>query len=523
MDDSRFDAWTRRRFGLAAGSSLATLFGLLHLDEAEGRNNHRKRRRKRKQRRREKRRDNRNPTARPDIVVIYVDDMREADFAALPRTRALIGDQGATYPNYFMTTPLCAPSRASFFRGQYAHNTGVRNNQDGFGVFNGIDGSTVATWLRAANPAYRTAHIGKHLNGYGSAQGQVGPGWTDWIVPVPVAFYNYDLNINGTSEHHGTAPRHYLTDVLTEKAQEVITTTPEGTPLFMYFAPKSPHGPSTPAPRDEDAPVDPLDTSKPSFNEEAPAESMEDKPEYMQRPPLTEEDIDALRQSNRLRQRSLLSVDEAIESLIETLDAAGRLDKTYIFFVTDNGYLLGEHRRSAKNVPYEEVIRMSMLVRGPRVRRGINQAMVANIDLAPTIAALAGAAVPAFVDGRSIAETFDGSGNGREAILIEIFPPGPGPDPEEEAILPAEKRLLEAQAEPSTARRALRTADWLYVEIDGTNERELYDLGADPFQLDSLHADSGHSDEIQALSAWLATLRDCDAASCRSAENGPPG
>ncbi len=108
-----------------------------------------------------------------------------------------------------MTTPLCAPSRATFFRGQYAHNTGVRANNGangGWTAFNRINENTIATWLRDAEPSYRTAHVGKHINGYGAARGQVGPigpGWTDWIVPEPVAFYDYTLNVNGTPEQHG--------------------------------------------------------------------------------------------------------------------------------------------------------------------------------------------------------------------------------------------------------------------------------------------------------------------------------
>jgi arylsulfatase A-like enzyme len=198
----------------------------------------------------------------------------------------------------------------------------------------------------------------------------------------------------------------------------------------------------------------------------------------------------------------------------------GRLAQTYIFFVTDNGYHLGEHRRTAKNVPYEEVIRMSMLLRGPGVRRGDNEAMVANIDLAPTIAALAGVEPPGFVDGRSLVPTFAGSGNSRQAILLEMFPPTQQADPEEEEI-PVEARLLAVQAEPPSTRRAIRTDDWVYVE-HGTGERELYDLRDDPFQLESRHADFAFADEIEDLSAWLATLANCNGDACRDAENAPP-
>lgn len=527
MDDSRFDAWTRRRFGLITGGALATLLGLLDLDEADAsRKSRRRRKRKRKQKRREKRRDANQGCqgplcgTRPDVILIYVDDMRQDDFVALPRTRALLGDVGAAYPNYFITTPLCAPSRASFFRGQYAHNTGVRSNtgQDGgWTAYNRIDENTIATWLRGGNPSYRTAHIGKFINGYNAARNAIGPGWSDWIVPVPVAFYDYSLNVNGTTEKHGKKNKDYLTDVLAAKARAVITTTPATTPLFLYFAPKAPHGPSTPANRHKGAFASAVLKKSGSFNEA----DMFDKPAYMQRALLTPADITALEESNQLRLESLLAVDEAVESLVQTLAAAGRLDNAYLFFVTDNGYLLGEHRRSAKNVPYEEVIRLSMLVRGPGIAAGQTiAAMVANIDLAPTIAALAGVTPPGFVDGRSFVDTFDGSGSDRQALLLEMFPAGAPPDPEEEPTI--EARLLAVQAEPGSTRRAIRTADRLYVE-HGTGERELYNLTNDLIQIQSLHADPGSADEVLALSAWLGTLRDCSAAACRTAENGPPG
>lgn len=529
MDDTQFDAWTRRRFGLTTGGTLASLFGLLRLDEADAKNKKKKRRRRRKkkQRRREKRRDNNNggnpgpPADHPDILLIYVDDMREDDYAALSRTRSLIADQGATYPNYFITTPLCAPSRASLFRGQYAHNTDVRSNNGpngGFTAFDRINEDTIAVWLRGADPVYRTAHVGKHINGYNAANNQIGPGWSDWIVPVPVTFYDYKLNVNGKSEKHKSKRKDYLTDVLARKARNIIASTPASTPLFLYFAPKAPHGPSTPAKRHIGAFADAKLDRPPSFNEA----DISDKPQYMQRPPLDEQDIDALEQMNQLRLESLLAVDEAVASLINALETAGRLDNAYIMFVTDNGYLLGEHRRTAKNVPYEEAIRMSMLLRGPGVRQGTNDAFVANIDLAPTFAELAGVTPPSYVDGRSLVETFDGSGNGRQAMLLEMFAPGPVPDPEDvEDILPAERRLLAEQAAVPTARRAIRTADWVYVDNE-SDSPELYDLQNDPFQLRSLHDDPDQSQNIAQLSAWLNTLRDCDAGACRDAENGPP-
>ena len=530
MDGSRFDAWTRRRFGLTTGGILTGLLSprALHDTEAADKQKRRKRRRKRRERRRRNQNQNPNPNPnppctgpncapdRPDIVLINVDDMRESDFEALTRTRALLADQGATYPNFFLTTHLCGPSRASLFRGQYVHNHGVLRNtgaDGGWETFHdsGIDQDTVATWLREADPPYRTAHVGKHLNGYRSANGQIGPGWTDWIVPVPVNFYNYTLNVNGDSQPLGDKPRHYSTDVLARRARGIIASTPADTPLFLYFAPKAPHGPSTPAPRHDGDFASEALPRPPSFNEA----DMTDKPAYMQRPALTTDEIAELRRRNRDRLESLLAVDEAVETIVNALQQAGRLANAYLFFVTDNGFLLGQHRRTAKGVPYEEAIRMSMLARGPGIPAGqTNDAIVANIDLAPTIAALAGVDPPGFVDGRSLGPTFAGAGAGRRALLIEFF--AGANDAEEEISLLAN----ETAAPPY---RAIRTANRIYIEYQNpAQERELYDLDADPFQLQSRHADPAFAAELEDLSAWLATLVDCDGADCRAAENGPP-
>lgn len=534
MDDSTFDTWTRRSVGLAAGGALGTLLGLLGLGETESKNNKKRRRRKRKrkqQRRQQRRNQNQNPNPppppcqgdcdRPDIILINVDDMRQHDYLALTRTMSLLANQGTTYPNYVMTTPLCAPSRASLFRGQYAHNTGVLRNgppNGGWATFNGNgdDQSTIAVWLRQATPSYRTAFIGKYLNGYRNARNAVAPGWSDWVVPVPVAFYDYKLNVNGESESYGNKPKDYLTDVMAKKAEAIIASTPATTPLFMYFAPKSPHGPATPAPRHEGDFANHQLEQTGSFNEA----DMSDKPQYMQRGPFTAAEIADIQDLDRLRLESLLSVDQAVEKIVNALESADRLARAYIFFVTDNGYLLGEHRRTAKLVPYEEAVRMSMLVRGPDVPRGqTNNAMVANIDLAPTIAALAKATPPGFVDGRSFAATFTGAASERQALLLETFG-GEETDPEE--LEASEALRVLANAAPVPGYRAIRTADRLYVEYQNTQEKELYDLGGDPTQMQSQHANPAYATEMADLSAWLQTLRNCEAAECRTAENAPP-
>lgn len=535
MSAQEFDAWTRRQFSAIAIDGLAWLIALSGGDEAAAGDNKKKKRRKqkRKRRRRRRRQDQQAspppPTAppppppsasRPDIVLINVDDMRQPDFVALPRTMELLAAQGMTFPNYLLTTPLCAPSRSSLLRGQYTHNHGVLRNsgaQGGWQTFHdlGRDQSTIATWLRNATPAYRTAMIGKYLNGARFPRGEIAPGWTDWYVPTPVAFYDYTLNANGTSEEHGNAEADYLTDVLADRASGFIASTPAGTPLFLYFTPKAPHGPATPANRHIGAFANhPLDQSG-SFNED----DVSDKPGYIQDQPLLDANqIERIEQNDRDRLESLLAVDDAVATIVDALTDAGRLNNAYLFFVTDNGFLLGQHRRTGKQVPYEESIRMAMLVRGPGVSRGgANNALAANVDLAPTIAELAGVTPPNFVDGRSLVGAFSGGGNGRQAMLVEWFA-GPESDPEEaEAAraLPSQRSLPQY--------RAIRTAARTYVEYrNNAAERELYDLTSDAQQLVSRHDDPDYAADAQQLSAWLRALEGCQGDACRALENTPP-
>jgi len=533
MIGHEFDAWTRRQFAAIATGGLAWLIALAGGDDAGAGDNKKKRRRKQKRRRRRRRRQDQQASpppppaspppggaTRPDIILINVDDMRQPDFIALPRTMALLASEGMTFPNYLLTTPLCGPSRSSLLRGQYAHNHGVLRNggsQGGWRTFHdlGRDQSTIATWLRAASPAYRTAMIGKYLNGARFRQGEIAPGWSDWYVPTPVAFYNYTLNANGISEEHGNAEADYLTDVLADRASDFITSTPAGTPLFLYFTPKAPHGPATPANRHIGAFASHALDQSGSFNEA----DVSDKPAYIQNQPLfNANQIENIEQNDRDRLESLLAVDDAVAAIVDALTRAGRLSNAYIFFVTDNGFLLGQHRRTGKQVPYEESIRMAMLVRGPGVSRGgTHNALVANVDLGPTIAELAGVTPPNFVDGRSLADTLTGGSNGRQAMLIEGFS-GQESDPEE---MEAARALPSQEGLPQY--RAIRTANRTYVEYrNNAEDRELYDLTIDAQQLVSRHDDPAYDAEMQQLSAWLAALEECQGDSCRTLENGPP-
>jgi arylsulfatase A-like enzyme len=217
----------------------------------------------------------------------------------------------------------------------------------------------------------------------------------------------------------------------------------------------------------------------------------------------------ALEVRHRKRVRSLQAVDDLVERLVRALAETGRLASTYVIYASDNGFHLGEHRIGLqKTTPYEEAIRVPLVVRGPGVPAGRRvERLVVNTDLAPTLAAIAGLAPPSYVDGRSFLPLLaDPDRPWRRAFLVE-------------------RRETEARAseEPvltgAAVFEAVRTAELTYVEY-GNGERELYDLGRDPFQLDN-RAASADPALLAALSARLAALRACAAATCRELEDRP--
>ena len=203
--------------------------------------------------------------------------------------------------------------------------------------------------------------------------------------------------------------------------------------------------------------------------------------------------------------------------VLRTHDA---LENTYILITSDNGWFAGEHRLGVgKQAVYEESIRVPLVCWGPGVPAGETLADLAlNIDLAPTIAELAGVTPPAFVDGRSLAPLLRGEPPpvARQAALIELFAPADGRRPSPVQM----NRWHQARsAKDVPPYRALRTAEAVYVEYE-SGERELYDLRVDPYQLDNL-ANNADPALIDRFSTRLAELARCAGDTCQMAENAP--
>ena len=466
-------------------------------------------------------------TTRPNIILLLTDDLDAllGTTDSMPNLRAMVQARGVTFENYFTTISLCCPSRATYLRGQYVHNHRVYSNaapDGGLEQFQatGDERSTVATWLKDAG--YYTALLGKYLNGYPTDDpAYIPPGWTEWYSPSTEGAgyqgFNYTMNENGQQVAYGGAPNDYMTDVLTRKSVGTIQRASQaGGPFFLYIAPFVPHSPATPAPRHATLFPDAQAPRGPAFNEA----DITDKPRPLRfLPLLTAQDIDNIDTLYRQRLRSMQAVDDMIAALVATLRETGELDNTYLFFTSDNGYHMGQHRlKPTKYLAYEEDIHLPLMVAGPGVPAGVTRAhLVGNTDFAPTFAELAGVQTPAFVDGRSFASLLTANPPAvetwRKAFLVEQYPltsslPIGGtapPDPGDDLV---------------TFYTALRTTRFKYVEYQN-GDIEVYDLQTDPHELRSLH-DSVPRALINELALWLAELRGCAADTCRQVEDAAP-
>jgi N-acetylglucosamine-6-sulfatase len=458
--------------------------------------------------------------AKPNIVLIVSDDEDVASHAFMPKTRALIEEQGVAFENFFVTYPLCCPSRASILRGQYAHNTQILGNELPWGGFkkfraSGLEMSTIATWLQDAG--YHTAKIGKYMNRYLPREHAPAPGWDDWYIggAKPHDGFNYTLNENGRVVFYGARPQDYVSDVLTGKANGVIRTAVEAeNPFFVYILPYTPHLPAVPAPRHRGMFAEAKLPRLPSFDEA----DVSDKPVFIRSLTRIDEGRSAYMQDHyRKRLETLQGLDDMVESVVSTLRETGQLENTYVIYTSDNGFHLGEHRLPlGKDTVYEEDIRVPMVMRGPDVpRRGRVDALALNIDLAPTIAQIAGIEAPDFVDGRSFLPLLDDPDRPwRKSFLIERR------HPEVQLVRLAKRMGLTQEAILETATfNAIRTSEVIYVEY-GTGERELYDLRQDPHQLINVVEDADPV-LVEALAARMLALEVCSGEECRSLEDLP--
>jgi len=438
---------------------------------------------------------------RPNIVFVLTDDLASQDMQYLDGLRNIMARNGTTFTRAYVSDSLCCPSRATILRGQYPHNHGIRSNvapSGGYSKFRstGKDRSTVATWLNDAG--YQTKFIGKYLNGYNEMY--IPPGWDEWFGWLGE---NETKKVNDDGKEFQV--QGHDTELFANESVDFIRrASAKHEPFFLTVSTRAPHQPAIPAGRYADRFRNTALPRPRNFDEA----DVSDKPRFIRdMPRLSDRKISEMRSLHQKRLASMLSVQGLLRNVVAELTDTGELDNTYIFFTSDNGFHLGQHRMMpGKRTAYEEDIRVPLMVRGPGVPAGrVLEHQVLNNDFAPTFAELAGVTPPSFVDGKSMVPLLDTSpptvSNWRTGILTENWR--------------TKARVGGNSAAPGY--EALRTQSTLWTRyVNG--EQEHYNMRNDPYQLNSRKPNKNNRRLARGLKNRLDRLATCDGAECRAAE-----
>jgi N-acetylglucosamine-6-sulfatase len=503
---------------------------------------------------------------RPNILVVMTDDMAATDVAQMPNVRRLLADQGTSFGDAVDSFPLCCPARATFITGQYAHNHGVGGNFYPFGWYGMRDrGNILPAWLQRAG--YTTALIGKWLNGYGArdAHGEVPKGFDLWRGLLDVSaydYFNFVMNDDGRLRSWGDAefarklvefakvevtkreqpglpdvlaelsrvmgpapysywgaerPQDYSPDVTGRVTEGLVAAQARSRkPFFVWWSPAAPHredvsttlmgrkGPDPrPAPRHAASSARLRLPRPPSFNEA----DVSDKPSTVRdgAPSLSDAQVAQLELDYQGRAGALRAVDDHVKRLVAILRRTGQLRNTLIVFLSDNGWLQGEHRIPGdKYLPYEESLRVPFILRGPGVPAGRTvRGQVSNIDFAPTLVDAARAHAGRRLDGVSLLLTVRRRARPpRRALGIE-----------------ATSRLFQGEfpgiMEWDRPYRGVRTDRYTYTVTTETQEQELYDRRKDPYELRNVARDPAYAAVKARLTRQLVALSRCRGRTCR--------
>jgi len=420
---------------------------------------------------------------KPNIIFILTDDYASNLVDFMPNLKAM-QKEGVTFSHYYVSNSLCCPSRSSIFTGMLPHNTHVETNVKpigGYEAYMSHDDDDKSFSVALQKGGYKTAMMGKFLNGYLPKIHQPLKGWTDWFVAgAGYRNFDYDINCNDQLLHYGHAPEEYLTDVLSHRTDSLIRSW-KNNPFFIEIATFTPHAPFIPAPRHEDLFNDEKAPRTPRFNKEPDTTA----PDWLrQLKKLNPKQIDRVDNIFRNRLRCVMSIDELLGNIRKTLKEEGLSDQTYIFFSSDNGYHLGDYQMlQGKQTPFDIDIRVPLIAIGPDVAKGNSQEqIISNIDLAPTFAGLAGVKLPGDPDGYNfhhlLLEKNSEKIDWRNFAIIEhrrvTYDPN---DPDRQ----------EAEDGRLPSYTAIRFHNLLYVEYE-TGEICCYDAQGDPYELKNIAA-----------------------------------
>jgi arylsulfatase A-like enzyme len=417
---------------------------------------------------------------RPNIVFMYADDWRwdclgivqreQAEKARFPWLETPRLDQLATesirFDQSFVVNSLCSPGRTCVLTGRYSHLNGIIGNSRPLPV----DTPTVATQLKKAG--YTNAYCGK----YHMDNQRERPGF-DYVASfVGQGRYNdCPILLNGQQ-----TPTHgWIDDVSTDYAVKFLEQQPKDKPFFLWLGFKSPHGPRG----GENLPERSRGLyegkeSRSVPNLDVPAIFNRGQQAAADRPRRRQQQLEG----HRAYMRHITAIDECVGRVLDALDRTGQAANTIVIVGSDNGYYLGEHQLGDKRSAYDESLRVPLLIRlpGKTASRGVaSDAIVLNIDYAPTILDFAGAPPLPDAQGRSLRPLLAGQTpkNWRSSFFYEYFKE---PNYTSPTVL------------------AVRTATHKLITYPGHDEwTELFDLAKDPYELKNLAGDADLMNQLR--------------------------
>jgi arylsulfatase A-like enzyme len=435
---------------------------------------------------------------RPNFLFIYTDDQRWDALGVVQREQGekarfpwfqtpnldRLASEGVRFRNAFVVNSLCAPSRSVYLTGRYSHLNGVANNHTPFPSEN-----VPVTWSSLLKKAgYTTGYIGKFHHGQQTGQR---PGFDYSASFIGQGRYtDCPFEINGTT----TQTSGWVDDVSTDFAVDFLGKNKDK-PFALVVGYKAAHGPFQPPPRLADKYEG--KEARPTPNMNVPAiyagKFSGGQTKADAKPKKKKADDGAKPKaggSNMLRGYfgCLAAVDENVGRLLAKLDELKLADDTVVIFTSDNGFYLGEHGLGDKRSAYEESMRIPLLVRYPKLgernRGKLEDRLVLNLDLTPTILELAGEKIPDSLQGRSWGRLFrDDVANGRDAFFYEYFYERP-------------------YAIPTVL--AVRTRTAKLIKYPGHDEwTELFDLSADPYETKNLVNDPASKDLLAKMQVWF--------------------
>jgi arylsulfatase A-like enzyme len=423
---------------------------------------------------------------RPNILVIISDDQAWSDFspALMPRVFSDLVGQGALFKRAYVNTSLCCPSRSQILTGLYEHHTGVDTN------IVPLDRPTIVQALH--DVGYHTMLAGKYLNSWPCAPRAEFDRWACVGTPEPSTYSMIDPLINEDGAWRRYAG--FQTDILASQVVDFIHATPHSQPFFAMYSPTTPHLPSD-DPRYDSMPVTPPRAA--SFDENTLVDSA---PMYERRPPLTTGEIAGADGRFTKMAHGVRSLDDSVGTILDGL--GDRAQNTIVIYLSDNGFLFGEHRRFGKTDAYEESVRVPMVIRYPVMLAATDafasHALVSNVDIAPTLAELAG--FPWQADGRSLVRVLNGSaGSVRAALLIEHC------QGVSLGSVPCSGLSFYAHQSRAGGYVGVVTSRYKYVRYDD-GDRQLFDLETDPAELDNLVGAPGSGPTLASMETKLTSL-----------------